>query len=168
LLGITLVPDGLLETLCTAFPALAVLEINIHLDAFHPGTVLRRVLTPPVPPRARLTLPAGMRLQTLRLGTQLAGAPGAPDTEQLLLDSAREAVRAFPGDYDPTSWRRWVVDRPWYCVEWTRVADADETQFGTALEGTLRVEYGEHYSQGFERGERIDAQSVEKAVLRML
>ncbi|KAJ7844934.1 hypothetical protein B0H14DRAFT_2775912 [Mycena olivaceomarginata] len=167
-LGITLVPDGLLETLCAAFPALAVLEINTHLDAFHPGTVLRRVLAPPIPPRARLTLPAAMRLQTLRLGTQLAGAPGAPDTEQLLLDSAREAVRAFPGDYDPTSWRRWVVDRPWYCVDWTRAANADETQFGAALEGTLRVEYGEHYFQGFERGERIDAQRVENAVLRML
>ncbi|KAF8212714.1 hypothetical protein K438DRAFT_1957331 [Mycena galopus ATCC 62051] len=166
-LGVTLVPDGLLETIRDAFPALTTLAFNAHLDSFHPGTVARRVLVPPVPHRARLALPAGMRLQSLRLGTQLAGGP---DAALELFDSAHAAVRAFPGDYDPTSWRRWIVDRPWYCVEWACAieggVDPDE-QFGTALDGTLSVEYGEHYFQGFQRGERISAQAVNQAVSKM-
>jgi hypothetical protein len=68
----------------------------------------------------------------------------------------REAVHVFPGDYNPTSWRRWVVDQPWYCVEWTHAAEVDaDGPFGTALDGTPGVDYGERYYQGFERGERF-------------
>jgi hypothetical protein len=164
-LGVTLVPDGLLEAIRDAFPSLTMLAINAHLDSFHPGTVVRRVASPPVALRARLALPAGLQLQTLRLGTQLAGAPSADaaDANTELWESAREAVRAFPGGYDPTSWHRWVVDRPWYCVKWTRVeAEADGGgDFGTALDGTLCIEYGEHYFRGFERGARVTRQTAE-------
>ncbi|KAJ6564246.1 hypothetical protein B0H19DRAFT_76683 [Mycena capillaripes] len=162
-LGVTLVPDALLETIRDAFPALGSLSINVHLDSFHPGTVARRVLAPPVPLRARLALPSGLQLKTLRLGVQLAGTPSSP-TE--LYDSARETVRAFPGGYDPTSWRRWIVDRPWYVVEWTRIDDVGR-EFGTALEGTLHIEYGEHYFCGFQRGERISARTVDEAAQRL-
>ncbi|KAJ7906829.1 hypothetical protein B0H13DRAFT_2662654 [Mycena leptocephala] len=143
-LGVTLVPPALLETLCTTFPALTALAINAHLDVFHPGTVERRVLAPPAPLSTRLALPAGLRLQSLKLGAQLAGTPAAPAE---IFESASELLGAFPGGYDPTSWRRWVVDRPWYCVEWTCIGES-----GTGMDGTLSVEYGEHYFRGFERG----------------
>jgi hypothetical protein len=80
----------------------------------------------------------------------------------------REAVHVFPGDYNPTSWRRWVVDQPWYCVEWTHAAEVDaHGPFGTALDGTPGVDYGKRYYQGFERGERFSSQTVGEAVLRM-
>jgi hypothetical protein len=117
-LGVTLVPPALLETLCATFPTLTALAVNAHLDAFHPGTVERCVLAPPVPLSTRLALPAGLWLQSLKLGTQLAGTPVAPAE---ISESASELLGAFPGGYDPTSWRRWVVDRPWYCVEWAWV-----------------------------------------------
>ncbi|KAJ6454110.1 hypothetical protein C8R45DRAFT_1038120 [Mycena sanguinolenta] len=170
-LGVTLVSSALLETIRDAFPQLAVLSINAHLDAFYPGTVVRRVLIPSVPWRVPAILPAEMRLQRLRLGTQLGGDPGFI-TEQALFDSAHEAIRTFPADYDPTSWRRWVVDRPWYCVEWTSTgtgAATDEVELNTGIpqDGTLRIEYGEHYFQGFERGERLSALTIDEAVKRM-
>ncbi|KAF7346833.1 Ubiquitin family protein [Mycena sanguinolenta] len=168
-LGVTLVSSALLETIRDAFPSLAVLSINAHLDAFYPGSVVRRVIVPSVPRRVPAILPAGMQLQRLRLGTQLAG----DTTEQALFDSAHEAIRTFPADYDPTSWRRWVVDRPWYCVEWVSTGASaatgtgDEPGGGTLQDGTLRIEYGEHYFQGFERGERLSALTVDEAVKRM-
>ncbi|KAJ7906815.1 hypothetical protein B0H13DRAFT_1880217 [Mycena leptocephala] len=124
------------------------------LQRFHPGTVERRVLAPPAPLGARLALPAGLRLahpaglrlQSLRLGAQLAGTPAAPAE---IFESASGMLDAFPGGYDPTSWRRWVVGRPWYCVEWTCTGES-----GTGMDGTLSVKYGEHYFRGFERGAR--------------
>ncbi|KAF7340408.1 Ubiquitin family protein [Mycena venus] len=166
-LGITLVPESLLEAIRDAFPALTTLSINAHLDSFRPGTVERRVVAPPTALHARVALPIGMQLQTLRLGTQLAGAPDDNAGTELmtLFESAREVVRAFPGGYDPTSWRRWAVDQPWYCVEWTRVVTLTADgggEFGTALDGTLRVEYGEHYFQGFERGARMAVQTAKR------
>ncbi|KAJ7263677.1 hypothetical protein B0H12DRAFT_284510 [Mycena haematopus] len=168
-LGVTLVPSELLETIHDAFPLLTVLSINTHLDSFHPGTVVRRVLVPPVAETLRVALPMGLRLQRLRLGTQLAptelGNHSAP-ADLALFESAHETIRTFPTNYDPTSWRRWVVDRPWYCVEWTCAADVPGT--GMLQDGTLRVEYGEHYFQGFERGERLSALTVDQAVLRMV
>ncbi|KAJ7631598.1 hypothetical protein DFH06DRAFT_698199 [Mycena polygramma] len=169
-LALTLVPDVLLESLRDLFPALTALSINAHLDSFHPGTVTCRILPPSDsgPIRVRLALPAGLNLQTLRLGAQLAGAPAPAAAAQEMRDSAREAVRLFPSGYDPTSWRRWVVDRPWYCIEWTRVPEEERAaEFGTALDGTLSIEYGDHYFRGFQRGERISERSVEEAVQRM-
>jgi hypothetical protein len=80
-----------------------------------------------------------------------------------IFESAGELLGAFPGGYDPTSWRRWVVDRPWYCVEWTCTGG----ESGTGVDGTLSVEYWEHYFRGFERGARISARTVDEAVLRM-
>ncbi|KAF7367710.1 Ubiquitin family protein [Mycena sanguinolenta] len=103
-------------------------------------------------------------LKTLRLGTQLAGAPNAdsPDSDGMkeLCDSARKVIHAFPGGYDPTSWRSWVVDKPWYCVEWSRAGEeVDDHEANTVLlDGTLRIEYGDHYFRGFERGEQIRPQ----------
>jgi hypothetical protein len=35
------------------------------------------------------------------------------------------------------------------------------------MDGTLSVEYGEHYFRGFEHGARISARTVDEAVLRM-
>ncbi|KAJ6461532.1 hypothetical protein DFH09DRAFT_1495168 [Mycena vulgaris] len=102
-LGVTTVPAALLESIHAALPALAHLAINAHLDAFHPGSVERQVL--PTALRARVALPPGMRLASLHLGAQLLGTSHAE-----LCESAREIVAAFPGGYDPTSWRRWVVD----------------------------------------------------------
>ncbi|KAJ7838590.1 hypothetical protein B0H14DRAFT_2788862 [Mycena olivaceomarginata] len=163
-IGVNLVPDSLLAAIRDSFPLLTTLAVNAHLDSFHPGTVTRRAVPPPAAAvlRAELAaLPWGLRLETLRLGTQLAGAPdGDAAAVAELCASACEVVRTFPGEYDPTSWRRWAVDRPWYCVEWTRTtvtegnAEGSE-EFDTGLDGTLRIEYGEHYFQGFERGERI-------------
>ncbi|KAJ7029872.1 hypothetical protein C8F04DRAFT_1115284 [Mycena alexandri] len=163
-LGVTLVPDALLETIRDAFPALTTLSINAHLDSFHPGSVERRTLPDDIPPHTvRLALPRDLRLRTLRLGAQLEGALTAPAQ---ICDSARDAVRAFPEGYDPTSWRRWVVDRPWYCIVWTHTGNS-EGEFGRALDGTLRVEYGDHYFESFERGQRISSRTVEEAVQRM-
>ncbi|KAJ6517717.1 hypothetical protein DFH09DRAFT_1287707 [Mycena vulgaris] len=163
-LGVTTVPAALLESIRDAFPALAHLAINAHLDAFHPGSVERRVL--PTALRARAALPPGLRLTTLRLGAQLSGTSHAE-----LCESALETVAAFPGGYDPTSWRRWVVDQPWYCIEWTRAPDADVSADGGdapgGLEGTLRVEYDDHYFQSFERGARISSRTVEEAILHI-
>ncbi|KAJ7492997.1 hypothetical protein B0H11DRAFT_2006831 [Mycena galericulata] len=123
-LGVTTVSPALLATLQQACPALAVLAVNAHLDAFHPGSVERHVLslaTSDGECSARLRLPRGWGLRTLRLGVQLAGSSPVHSPEHAaLFASAREAVAGFPGAYDPTSWRRWVVDAPWYCVEWTR------------------------------------------------
>jgi hypothetical protein len=163
-IGVNLVPDSLLAAIRDSFPLLTTLAVNAHLDSFHPGTVTRRAVPPPAAAvlRAELAaLPRGLRLETLRLGTQLAGAPdGDAAAVAELCASACEVVRTFPGEYDPTSWRRWAVDRPWYCVEWTRTtvtegnAEGSE-EFDTGLDGTLRIEDGEHYFQGFERGERI-------------
>ncbi|KAJ7185350.1 hypothetical protein C8R46DRAFT_1342638 [Mycena filopes] len=164
-LGVTVVPDSLLETIRDAFPALTTLALNAHLDAFHPGSVARRTLpdSEPPAPTVRLTLPVGLRLHILRLGAQLEGALTAPEA---IRESARAAVHAFPGNYDPTSWRRWVVDRPWYCLEWMHAPDAG-AEFGMALHGTLRVEYGEHYFESFERGQRISSRTIQEAVQRM-
>ncbi|KAJ7764307.1 hypothetical protein B0H16DRAFT_1526678 [Mycena metata] len=170
-LGVTLVPVFLLETIGNAFPALTTLSINAHLDAFHPGSVDRRTLPDPDSADSgkvlvRLALPQNLhRLRTLRLGVQLEGP-----TPAQIHTSAREAVSAFSGGYDPTSWRRWVVDRPWYCVEWTRAREfgVDEGEGGSGFnEGTVRVEYGEHYFESFERGQRISERTVEEAVQRM-
>ncbi|KAJ7764300.1 hypothetical protein B0H16DRAFT_1526664 [Mycena metata] len=167
-LGVTLVPVFLLETIGNAFPALTTLAINAHLDAFHPGSVERRTLPDPDSADSdkvlvRLSLPQNLhRLRTLRLGAQLAGA-----TPVQIHTSAREAVSAFSGGYDPTSWRRWVVDRPWYCVEWTRTALGEREGGSGFNEGTVRVEYGEHYFESFERGQRISERTVEEAVQRM-
>ncbi|KAJ7096900.1 hypothetical protein C8R44DRAFT_989165 [Mycena epipterygia] len=158
-IGVTTVSESLLECIRDAFPALRVLAINTHLDAFHPGTVERHTL--PAVRSARVALPPKFWLETLRLGAQLGGT-----THAELADAARETVEAFPGGYDPTSWRRWVVDRPWYCVEWTRAEDASEDADGKS-DGTLRVEYGEHYFKSFERGARISARTVDEAISRI-
>ncbi|KAJ6459657.1 hypothetical protein C8R45DRAFT_1221366 [Mycena sanguinolenta] len=162
-LGLTLVPASLLETIRDAFPALTTLALNAHLDSFHPGTVARCVVPNVI--RAKLALPKGLRLKILRLGTQLAGAPDAdsPDSDSMkeLCESARKVIHAFPGGYDPTSWRRWVVDRPWYCVEWSCAVEVGDDEANTPtvlLDGALRIEYGDHYFRGFERGEEIRPQ----------
>ncbi|KAF8152832.1 hypothetical protein K438DRAFT_1863900 [Mycena galopus ATCC 62051] len=158
-LSVTVVrTSSLLETIRDAFPSLSTLALNAHFDSFHPGTVARRVVSPPPELRsANLTLPSGLPIQRLRLGTQLAGAPNADaDSVRQLCESARKVIQTFPGDYDPTSWRSWVVDRPWYCVEWTR-GDTEPDASSTVLGGTLLIEYGEHYFQGFERGTRFES-----------
>ncbi|KAJ7681276.1 hypothetical protein B0H17DRAFT_1205946 [Mycena rosella] len=168
-IGVTVVPESLLETIRDAFPALTVLAINAHLDSFHPGTVERHVLTTAL--QARLAPPRGLGVRALRLGVQLPGT-----SHQELGESARAAVEAFPGGYDPTSWRRWVVDQAWYCVEWTRVEGADaavpadgdaDAKAGSGTEGTLTVEYGEHYFRSFDRGSRISSRTVDEAILRI-
>ncbi|KAJ7198096.1 hypothetical protein GGX14DRAFT_402116 [Mycena pura] len=171
-LGVVLVPRALLAGIRDAFPVLATLAINAHFDAFNPGSVDRRRIPAPGHVRARLALPVGLRPVTVRLGVQLTGTEDAE-----LCAAADKAIATFPGGYDPTAWRLWVVDRPWHCVEWVRVLESDvhvdggrehETDTNmSAEEGTLSIEYGEHYFQGFERGVRITAQSVEEAMARM-
>ncbi|KAJ7116207.1 hypothetical protein C8R43DRAFT_1154911 [Mycena crocata] len=215
-IGVTFVPPALLDALASAVPNLRSLSVNAHLDAFHPGTVERKSLVLEAPVRARLRLSSvdesmststglpvpwdsrvGLHLQTLRLGAQLVGGTPAE-----LAENAREVVEGFPEAYDPTSWQRWIVDRPWYCVEWTHlsndekniyfgseaqypaldanhasapVGDVDQAQkpeedipgIGGDVEGTLRIEYGEHYFQSFERGARISARTVDEAISRI-
>ncbi|KAJ7451339.1 hypothetical protein FB451DRAFT_1525674 [Mycena latifolia] len=178
-IGVTLVTQELLEAIRASFPALRRLSINAHLDAFHPGTVARHTLTPHHP---RVPLPPGLprHLRALRLGAQLPGS--VPE----LGCAARDVLDGFPAGYDPTSWRRWIVDAPWYVVEWVSDdadavgdlqsipiaeqadvgADADAAA-GMEVAGTLRVEYGEHYFQSFERGTRVSARTVDEAILRI-
>ncbi|KAJ7760881.1 hypothetical protein DFH07DRAFT_426233 [Mycena maculata] len=157
-LGVTVVSDSLLNAIRDAFPLLASLSFNAHLDAFHPGTLERHTLHAPL--EARVTLPRGLRPHTLRLGAQLGGNSHAE-----LCAAARETVQGFPAAYDPTSWRRWIVDRPWYVVEWTH--DGKDAGSSGSLEGALRIEYGEHYFKSFERGSRISARTVDEAILRI-
>ncbi|KAK7008006.1 ubiquitin family protein [Favolaschia claudopus] len=164
-LGVTLLPHSLFAAIRDAFPSLERLAVNAHLDSFHPGTVVRHTLHAPPSPASipadaefeptgdnfpaeiyvNLRLPAGLRIHTLRLGTQLAGAPDIDtDTEAdspsnnselaTLWQSANEVMSAFPNGYDPTSWRRWLVDRPWYVVEWRRVEEEEVEEDGQGEE----------------------------------
>ncbi|KAK7064997.1 ubiquitin family protein [Favolaschia claudopus] len=198
-LGVTLLPHSLFAAIRDVFPSLERLAVNAHLDSFHPGTVVRHTLhAPPSPPSipadakfeptgnrlpaemyVNLRLPASLRIHSLRLGTQLAGAPDtdtdadSPDHNSelaTLWESAKEVMGAFPNGYDPTSWRRWLVDRPWYVVEWNRVEEEkfdsdgqgeearhgkDEEEDTEVVRGRISIEYGEHFFQGFQRGMRI-------------
>ncbi|KAJ7254598.1 hypothetical protein C8J57DRAFT_1518734 [Mycena rebaudengoi] len=167
-LGVTRVPPDLVFAINSALPALTALAFNAHLDAFHPGSVLRHTLNP-VPPTL-MPLPSGLppKLERLRVGAQLSGTSSAE-----LAVSAHGIIAGFPHTYDPTSWRTWVVDRPWFCVEWRRCASTTEeeeldagernTTPGSAL-GALSIEYGEHYFRSFERGSRIASNRVAAAV----
>jgi hypothetical protein len=117
-----------------------------------------------------MPLPSGLppKLERLRVGAQLSGTSSAE-----LAVSAHGIIAGFPHAYDPTSWRTWVVDRPWFCVEWRRCASTTEeeeldtgernTTPGRAL-GALGIEYGEHYFRSFERGSRIASNRVAAAV----
>ncbi|KAJ7745550.1 hypothetical protein DFH07DRAFT_963247 [Mycena maculata] len=156
-LGVTVVSHSLLNTIRDAFPLIAFLSFNAHLDAFHPGTLERHTLHAPLEPR--VTLPFGLRPHTLRLGAQLGGNSHAE-----LCAAAHETAQGFPAAYDPTSWRRWIVDRSWYVVEWTH--DGEDVDSSGSLEGALRIEYGEHYFKSFERASRILARTVDEAILR--
>ncbi|KAJ7670292.1 hypothetical protein B0H17DRAFT_1209397 [Mycena rosella] len=88
-----------LHMLCVDAP------LDAHLATFHPGTVERRTLGASLCTTLRLPPGLGAPLWTLRLGAQLAGASV---TE--ICQSAQEAVEGFPPAYDPTPWRRWVVE----------------------------------------------------------
>ncbi|KAF7362544.1 Ubiquitin family protein [Mycena venus] len=165
-LSVTIVPVWLLETIRDIFPVLSTLSINTHLDAFHPGAVMRHSLPVPSPLYATLALPSGMRLTVLRLGLQLAGTASVSASEQIR-ESACTAVQAFPVDYDPTSWMRWSVEESWYCVEWTRSAADAEHEVASAQDGTLRIEYKEYCVEGFERGTRISSSTLKESAERM-
>ncbi|KAF7319273.1 Ubiquitin family protein [Mycena chlorophos] len=188
-IGAVRVPDTLLATLLDprTFPVLATLCINAHFDVFHPGSFERRVAgEPPDAPLVPLSLLASpAALKVLRLGAQL-GSPAA--NPHGLCGAAREVLAGFPAKYDPTSWHVWVVDQPWCVVEWARInehvtqtsAAGDripapekecdgnpDARLGISMLGTVRVEYSEHYFQGFERGARIAGEKVEEAMARM-
>ncbi|KAF7330040.1 Ubiquitin family protein [Mycena kentingensis (nom. inval.)] len=152
-LGVVQVPALLLDTLSDAFPALNSLSINAHFDAFHAGSVERRRVHDHGEPVA---LPEGLptRLKTLRLGAQLAG-----DINELCA-AARSVLAGFPNEYDPTSWRVWIVDRPWHVLEWNRSEDLHL--------GRLSVSYQEHFFWGFERGARMAAQRVAEAMEQIM
>ncbi|CAK5266917.1 unnamed protein product [Mycena citricolor] len=162
-LGVLTFPFSLFDTIHGSFPCLRTLGINTHLGAFHPGIRQTQALDPGVVVRAQLRLPIGMEsLQLVRIGVQLAGE----DPEELMT-SAVQTIEAFPDNYDPTSWRTWVVDRVWYCVEWARDPQSLPTADGR-VEGTLRVEYGTHIFRGYTRGELVSPFSVDEALKRMI
>ncbi|KAJ6626561.1 hypothetical protein B0H10DRAFT_1998791 [Mycena sp. CBHHK59/15] len=149
-IGVTTASASLLETIHHSFPALKSLAINAHLDTFHPGTVARHTLHTAVV--ARLALPPEFVLDTLRLGAQMSS--GAPEE---MVGPSQETIENFPLTYDPTSWRLWTVEKPWMCIRWTRMAEAD-----VVLRGVVSIEYGEHYFQSFERGARISDEAVSR------
>ncbi|KAJ7628776.1 hypothetical protein FB45DRAFT_1028840 [Roridomyces roridus] len=138
---------------------------DFYVSPYPPGCKRPLGYVPPRDPLPAALLPL-RALRELRIGAQLAD--GGASLEELF-GAAREVIGTFPEGYDPTSWRRWVVDRPWSCVRWVSTGREEVSDVDAGLQepvqGDLFVEYGEHYFKNFDRGSRISGRTL--GILRL-